>query len=147
MNNMLGRVNIRMKLEDFLDKKVEDDILKGLAEISTISNGIISLILWFDDENSEIDWKTMIDSMKDAKHYKTSILAKSKIKQSDFVWFDMRASTDVESVSNNYRFQYRYNSLSQIPAGLRVMGDALEFFKNKPPKEKKVERKQKRNDV
>jgi len=147
MNNMLGRVNIRMKLEDFLDKKVEDDILKGLAEISTISNGIISLILWFDDENSKVDLKKTIDSMQDAKHYKTSIIAKSKIKQRDFVWWDMRSSTEETTISNNYRFQYKYNSLSQIPIGLKVMGDAIKFFKNKPSKEKKVERKQKRNDA
>ena len=147
MSNTLGRVNIRMKLEDFLDKEVEDDILKGLAEISIISSGVISLILWFDDKNSKIDWKKMIDSMEDAKHYKTSIIAKSKIKQNDFVWFDMRSQSDEDSVPNNFRFIHRYSSISQIPTGLKYCADAINFFKNKPAKEKKVERKQKRNDV
>ncbi len=145
--NTLGRVHVRMKLEDFTDKKVEEKILGGLENVQQISQGMVSLILWFDDEDSSINLKEVVDSMIDAHHWKTSIIPKSKIKESDFVWFDMRSWNDKNTIPDNFRFCYRYNNTSQIVDGLQTLSDAITFFKNKPPKEKKIERKQKRNDI
>ena len=54
---------------------------------------------------------------------------------------------EIDTLSNNFRFQYRYDVPSQIASGLNDFSDAIRFFKEKPPKEKKVERKQKRNDL
>jgi hypothetical protein len=134
MQNSLRKISLRMKLNDFINKKVEDDILKGLAEITQISNGIVSLILWFDEKDSDINLKE-------------TIVAKSKIKESDFVWFDMRSYNDEHEIPNNWRFQYKYGAPSQIIDGLKTFSDAITFFKNKPAKENKIERKQKRNDI
>jgi hypothetical protein len=133
MQNSLRKISLRMKLNDFINKKVEDDILKGLAEITQISHGIVSLILWFDEKDSDINLKE-------------TIVAKSKIKESDFVWFDMRSYNDEHEIPNNWRFQYKYGAPSQIIDGLKTFSDAITFFKNKPAKENKIERKQKRND-
>ena len=143
----LGKVSIRMKLDDFTNKMVEDEILKELENIQKISNGIVSLILWFDDTEENFDLDKLLESMDKAHHWKTSIIAKSKIKQSDFIWFDMRSNSEIDTLSNNFRFQYRYDVPSQIAIGLNDFSEAIRFFKEKPPKEKKVERKQKRNDL
>jgi|TARA_B100000959_G_C14930681_1_gene603513 hypothetical protein len=147
MQNSLRKISLRMKLNDFINKKVEDDILKGLAEITQISNGIVSLILWFDEKDSDINLKETIESIGDAHHWKTNIVAKSKIKESDFVWFDMRSYDDEYEIPQNFRFQYKYGTPSQIVNGLKTFSDAITFFKNKPAKENKIERKQKRNDI
>ena len=45
MENTLRKIRLRMKLKDFINKKVENEILHGLGEITQISNGIVSLIL------------------------------------------------------------------------------------------------------
>ena len=146
MQSSLRKISLRMKLNDFINKKVEDEILLGLAEIAKISNGIVSLILWFDEKDSDINLKETIESIGDAHHWKTTIVAKSKIKESDFVWFDMRSYNDEHEIQQNFRFQYKYGTPSQIVSGLKDFSDAITFFKNKPVKENKIERKQKRND-
>ncbi len=147
MGNTLRKISLRMKLKDFIDKKVEDEILDGLGEITQISSGIVSLILWFDEKDKDINLKETIESIGDAHHWKTNIVAKSKIKESDFVWFDMRSYNDEHAIPQNFRFQYKYGTSSQIVDGLKTFSDAITFFKNKPPKERKIERKQKRNDL
>ena len=147
MENTLRKISLRMKLKDFINKKVENEILHGLGEITQISNGIVSLILWFDEKDSDINLKEAVESIGDAHHWKTTIVAKSKIKESDFVWFDMRSYIDENAIPQNFRFQYKYATPSQIIDGLKTFSDAITFFKNKPPKEKKMERKQKRNDI
>jgi len=93
------------------------------------------------------DLKETIESIGDAHHWKTNIVAKSKIKESDFVWFDMRSYDDEYEIPQNFRFQYKYGTPSQIVNGLKTFSDAITFFKNKPAKENKIERKQKRNDI
>ena len=137
-----------MKLDDFTNEKVEKGILQELENIQKISNGIVSLQLWFDDaKNNSFDLGKILESMEEAHHWKTSIKAISKMRDSDYVWFDIRSEEDLNTLNGNFRFQYRYHEPSQIANGLVKFSEAIKFFKDKPPKEKKVERKQKRNDL
>jgi len=146
--NHLGKISIRMKLDDFTNEKVEKEILLELENIQRISNGIVSLQLWFDDtEENKVDLDKLLKTMDEAHHWKTSIKAISKIRESNYVWFDMRSVEDLDMLNGNFRFQYRYNEPSQIPSGLSKFSEAIRFFKDKPHKEKKIERKQKRNDL
>lgn len=137
-----------MKLDDFTNEKVEKEILQELENIQKISNGIVELLLWFDDKkDNSFDLGKILESMEEAHHWKTSIKAVSKMKSSDYVWFDVRCVEDLNLLNGNFRFQYRYHKPSQIATGLSKFSEAIRFFKDKPPKEKKVERKQKRNDL
>ena len=146
--NHLGKISIRMKLDDFTNEKVEKEILQELENIQKISNGIVELLLWFDDKkDNSFDLGKILESMEEAHHWKTSIKAVSKMKSSDYVWFDVRCVEDLNTLNGNFRFQYRYHEPSQIATGLSKFSEAIRFFKDKPPKEKKVERKQKRNDL
>ena len=146
--NHLGKISIRMKLDDFTNEKVEKEILQELENIQKISNGIVELRLWFDDKkDNSFDLGKILESMEEAHHWKTSIKAVSKMKSSDYVWFDVRCVEDLNALNGNFRFQYRYHEPSQIATGLSKFSEAIRFFKDKPPKEKKVERKQKRNDL
>ena len=146
--NHLGKISIRMKLDDFTNEKVEKEILQELENIQKISNGIVELRLWFDDKkDNSFDLGKILESMEEAHHWKTSIKAVSKMKSSDYVWFDVRCVEDLNLLNGNFRFQYRYHEPSQIATGLSKFSEAIRFFKDKPPKEKKVERKQKRNDL
>ncbi|MAG49085.1 hypothetical protein CMO86_05295 [Candidatus Woesearchaeota archaeon] len=146
--NHLGKISIRMKLDDFTNEKVEKEILQELENIQKISNGIVELLLWFDDKkDNSFDLGKILESMEEAHHWKTSIKAVSKMKSSDYVWFDVRCVEDLNVLNGNFRFQYRYHEPSQIATGLSKFSEAIRFFKDKPPKEKKVERKQKRNDL
>ena len=146
--NHLGKISIRMKLDDFTNEKVEKEILQELENIQKISNGIVELLLWFDDKkDNSFDLGKILESMEEAHHWKTSIKAVSKMKSSDYVWFDVRCVEDLNVLNGNFRFQYRYHEPSQIATGLSKFSEAIRFFKDKPPKEKKVDRKQKRNDL
>ena len=146
--NHLGKISIRMKLDDFTNEEVEKEILQELENIQKISNGIVELRLWFDDKkDNSFDLGKILESMEEAHHWKTSIKAVSKMKSSDYVWFDVRCVEDLNALNGNFRFQYRYHEPSQIATGLSKFSEAIRFFKDKPPKEKKVERKQKRNDL
>ena len=137
-----------MKLDDFTNEKVEKEILQELENIQKISNGIVEVLLWFDDKkDNSFDLGKILESMEEAHHWKTSIKAVSKMKSSDYVWFDVRCVEDLNVLNGNFRFQYRYHEPSQIATGLSKFSEAIRFFKDKPPKEKKVERKQKRNDL
>jgi len=146
--NHLGKISIRMKLDDFTNEQVEKEILRELENIQKISNGIVALQLWFDDtKDDNFDLGKILESMDEAHHWKTSIKAISKMKDSDYAWFDIRCVEDLNTLNGNFRFQYRYHEPSQIATGLSKFSEAIKFFKEKPPKEKKVERKQKRNDL
>jgi len=146
--NHLGKISIRMKLDDFTNEQVEKEILRELENIQKISSGVVELQLWFDDaKDNSFDLGKILESMNEAHHWKTSIKAISKMKDSDYAWFDIRCVEDLNTLNGNFRFQYRYHEPSQIATGLSKFSEAIKFFKEKPPKEKKVERKQKRNDL
>tara|TARA_B100000902_G_C27218693_1_gene868425 strand:- start:714 stop:1157 length:444 start_codon:yes stop_codon:yes gene_type:complete len=146
--NHLGKISIRMKLDDFTNEQVEKEILRELENIQKISSGVVEMQLWFDDaKDNSFDLGKILESMNEAHHWKTSIKAISKMKDSDYAWFDIRCVEDLNTLNGNFRFQYRYHEPSQIATGLSKFSEAIKFFKEKPPKEKKVERKQKRNDL
>ena len=143
----LGKVSLRMRLEHFLDKDDKKGILKALEDLNHLGTNMISLILWFDEDNTKINLKDAIASIEDGHHWKTTIVSKKSINPNDFVWFDMRCHNDKDVIPSNCRFQYNYGDTNQIVSGISKFSDAITFFNNQPPKEKKVERKQKRNDL
>lgn len=142
----MGKFSLRMKLEEFIKDDYENKILNKLEELQGNTSAIISLILWFDDDFKG-NLKEAVDSIQDAHHWNTKIIQKSTIKESDFVWWDMRSYNDLHAFKSNFRFQYQYINESQLLSGIEKFSEAITFFKNRPPKEKKIERKQKRNDI
>ena len=74
----LGKVSLRMRLEHFLDKDDKKGILKALEDLNHLGTNMISLILWFDEENTEINLKDAVASIKDGHHWKTTIVLKSQ---------------------------------------------------------------------
>ena len=54
-----------MKLDDFTNEKVEKEILQELENIQKISNGIVELLLWFDDKkDNSFDLGKILESME-----------------------------------------------------------------------------------
>lgn len=146
---MIGKYSLRIKLDDFIKKDCEDKILSILEKLQSSTPAIVSLILWMDDDFVG-NLKEVIDSIQGARHSKTNIIQKSTIKESDFIWWDIRSRNELDAFKSTFRFQYQYSNESQLLDGVKEFSDAIKFFGNKPPKEKKtgsMVRKQKRNDL
>ena len=142
----ISRFSLRMKLDDFINDECEKKVLSILEKLQGNASAIISLILWFDDDFKG-NLKEAIKSIEGAHHWKTNIVQKSNISPNDFVWWDIRSYNDCDAFKSNWRFRYLYNNESQLLTGVKEFSKAITFFRNKPAKERKIERKQKRNDL
>ena len=133
------KVNLRMNLSDFLNTDYEKEAIDKLDAVHRDSVKFY-LTLWYEDgliEPRQI--KKFILDYENRLHLKTSIKVGNELKFSDFIWFDLVKSSDRQN-SSRIRFQYEYQNLESILAGLEEFHKCAKFCISEKP------RKQKRND-
>ena len=137
---MKNKISLRLKLSDFINTKIESEIMEKINSIHKDLHIAVLLYLWFDEnELSNTDLKTFLMRWEDKLSFKTVVKQSSDIKSNEFIWFDIIPKG--LPYSSRKRFQFTYTNSDYILYGLRDFYKVAKFTTSDKPI-----KKQKRND-
>ena len=147
-NQTVGKMNVRLKLSDFINTEYESIIMDKLSEIHKKLDATFYLRLWFDGDIKAGDLKEFMKKYEEGLEYKTIISSTDKLKPNEHVWFDITPKSYPYSVDNSrYGYAYTAGNYEGILLGLDEFYNVASFTATpKPQKQHSHERKQKRND-
>ena len=138
---MLSKVSLRLKLSDFIDTDIEEEVINKINQTNYDLNIVILLYLWYDE--GEIDSKTLkkfLMRWENVLQFKTVIKQGSKMRPNEFVFWDIKPeNTEVNKWS---RFTCSYYDKKNILKGLDKFYEYTKFIAT----ETKPVKKQKSND-
>ena len=137
---MLSKVSLRLKLSDFINTDIEQEVMNKINEAHNELSIVVLLYLWFEEgEIVNKDLKKFLMKWEDKLSFKTVIKQGHEIKFNDFIWFDI---VPVSTPSITYkRFEYKYAEYNKILDGLREFYKVTKFTTSEKPV-----KRQKRND-
>ena len=138
---MLSKVSLRLKLSDFIDTDIEEEVINKINQTNYDLNIVILLYLWY--EEGEVDSETLkkyLMRWENVLQFKTVIKQGSKMRPNEFVFWDIKPeNTEVNKWS---RFTCSYYDKKNILKGLDKFYEYTKFIAT----ETKPVKKQKRND-
>lgn len=140
---MKSKLNIRIKLSDFINTNFENDIMTMINKSQIELSNNILVYFWYED--GEISIKNLKDFLlkwEDKLKFKTIIKVGQKLNFNDFVWWDILPYKFI--INDRTRNTYRYCDISKIVDGLEEFYKCAQFVLSEKPQSKI--RKQKRND-
>ena len=141
--------SLRIKLDDFIGQKIEDDVIKRIELIYEKTRYPFQTLFWFEDEKLMAkELKRFVDNTQNKLPFKTTIKSLNNIKVYNFAWFNLVSNEDKNKVNEilltslDCRFKYIYQkgNQKQLLNGLEEFNNILTFTLKPKPK------KQKRND-
>ena len=137
---MLSKCSLRLKLSDFINTDIENQVMEKINQAHAGLNTPILLYLWYEEgEIKSKDLKDFLVRWEDKLSFKTVVTQGHTVKCGDFIYFDITPVTAKEY--SHKRFTYYYIDSNKILNGLKHFYDITKFTtSNKSP------RKQKRND-
>ena len=147
--NMNGQIyTLRLKLTDFINSSLEELVVEKINEANVHHS--FKLQLWYDEgEVTAKDLKLFLENYESLLKYKTTIRADSHFDRAEFTWYNIIHEDDFK-LSYPYRFQYNHSCEDRVLGsllGLEQFKKTLNFVTSeKPPKQERPVRKQKRND-
>jgi len=137
---MLPKVSLRLKLSDFINTDIEQEVIKKINNVHNELHITVLLYLWFEeDEINSKDLKEFLMKWEDKLSFKTIVKQGSKISSSEFVWFDI-VPVNIQHSPRN-RFRYQYVDCNKVLDGLQEFYNVVKFTTSEKPI-----KKQKRND-
>lgn len=137
---MKNKLSLRLKLSDFINSKIESNVMEQINKIHNELDIAVLLNLWFDkDEIEGTELKDFLVRWEDKLSFRTVVKQSSIIKANDFIWFDIAPVNT--SKSSRKRFQFKYSENNQILQGLKEFYNVAKFTTTEKPV-----KKQKRND-
>jgi len=146
---MNGQIyTLRVKLSDFINSPLESKVIDKINDANVHHN--FKLQLWYDEgEVKAKDLKSFMEKYESLLHYKTTIKPNNEPNRAEFTWYNLIHEDDFDD-KYPYRFQYNHyceDKVVGIILGLEQFKKTLKFItSDKPPKQEKPRRKQKRND-
>ena len=146
--NNTVKMNVRLKLSDFINTEYESIIMNKLSEIHSKLKATFYLRLWFNDDIKAGELKVFLKKYEEGLEYKTIISATDKLTPNEFVWFEIINKSCFRQAKNwSYGYCYPDGNLEGILLGLDEFYNVASFtIKPKPQRQHQPERKQKRND-
>ena len=138
---MLSKVSLRLKLSDFINTNIEENVMNRINQIHSELHVIVSLYLWFEeDEITSKDLKDFLMRWEDKLTFKTVVKQGHKLQVNDYIFFDI-IPTNVSSDNVTKRFTYKYKGANNILDGLKEFYKVTKFTTSEKPV-----KRQKRND-
>ena len=138
---MLSKVSLRLKLSDFIDTDIEEEVINKINQTNYDLNIVILLYLWYEEgEVDSVTLKKFLMRWENVLQFKTVIKQGSKMRPNEFVFWDIKPeNTEVNKWS---RFTCSYYDKENILKGLDKFYEYTKFIAT----ETKPVKKQKRND-
>tara|TARA_B100001996_G_C18403654_1_gene493941 strand:- start:144 stop:611 length:468 start_codon:yes stop_codon:yes gene_type:complete len=147
--NMGGQIyTLRLKLSDFINSPLEESVVEKINEANVHHS--FKLQLWYnEDDLTPKDLKSFLEKYESLLKYKTTIKPNNEPNRAEFTWYNIVHGDDFDS-QYPYRFQYQHSNTDKVVGiilGLEQFRDCLAFItSDKPSKQERPKRKQKRND-
>ena len=137
---MMPKVSLRLKLSDFINTDIEQEVMEKINIVHNKLHTTVLLYLWFEeDEVKSKDLKEFLMKWEDKLSFKTVVKRGHDISFSEFVWFDI-VPFNIPHSSRN-RFRYQYVGYNKVLDGLQEFYNVTKFTTSDKPA-----KKQKRND-
>ena len=138
---MLSKVSLRLKLSDFINTNIEENVMNRINQIHSELHVIVSLYLWFEeDEITSKDLKDFLMRWEDKLTFKTVVKQGYKLQVNDYIFFDI-IPINVSDSDISKRFTYKYKDVNMILNGLKEFYNVTKFTTSEKPI-----KRQKRND-
>jgi hypothetical protein len=138
---MLSKVSLRLKLSDFINSDIEENVMNRINQIHSELHIIVSLYLWFEeDEITSKDLKDFLMRWEDKLSFKTVVKQGHKLQVNDYIFFDI-IPINVSDSDISKRFTYKYKDVNKILNGLKEFYNVTKFTTSEKPI-----KRQKRND-
>ena len=138
---MLSKVSLRLKLSDFINTNIEENVMNIINQIHSELHVIVSLYLWFEeDEITSKDLKDFLMRWEDKLTFKTVVKQGHKLQVNDYIFFDI-IPINVSDSDISKRFTYKYKDVNMILNGLKEFYNVTKFTTSEKPI-----KRQKRND-
>ena len=138
---MLSKVSLRLKLSDFINTNIEENVMNRINQIHSELHVIVSLYLWFEeDEITSKDLKDFLMRWEDKLTFKTVVKQGHKLQVNDYIFFDI-IPINVSDSDISKRFTYKYKDVNMILNGLKEFYNVTKFTTSDKPM-----KRQKRND-
>ena len=139
---------LRLKLSDIINSPLEEMVVEKINEANIHHS--FKLQLWYNDgEVSSKDLKSFLEKYESLLKYKTTIKPNNEPNRAEFTWYNIIHEDDF-NLEYPYRFQYNHEYEDKVVCiihGLEQFKKTLKFVtSDKPPKQERPVRKQKRND-
>ena len=137
---MLSKCSLRLKLFDFINTDIENQVMEKINQAHAELNTIILLYLWYEEgEIKSVDLKDFLVKWEDKLQFKTIIKQSHTIRPNEFIFWDI---IPVDAPSNEWcRFTYNYVNKENILEGLKKFSEYTKFITTDKPV-----KRQKRND-
>ena len=146
---MSGQIyTLRLKLSDIFNSPLEELVIEKINEANVHHS--FKLQLWYnEDDLTPKDLKLFLEKYESLLKYKTTIKPNNKPNRAEFTWYNIIHEDDFND-KYPYRFQYKHSYEDKVVGvihGLEQFKKTLNFVtSDKPSKQEKPKRKQKRND-
>ena len=138
---MLSKVSLRLKLSDFINTNIEENVMNRINQIHSELHVIVSLYLWFEeDEITSKDLKDFLMRWEDKLTFKTVVKQGHKLQINDYIFFDI-IPINISDSDISKRFTYKYKDVNMILNGLKEFYNVTKFTTSDKPM-----KRQKRND-
>ena len=138
---MLSKVSLRLKLSDFINTNIEENVMNRINQIHSELHVIVSLYLWFEeDEITSKDLKDFLMRWEDKLSFKTVVKQGHQLQINDYIFFDI-IPTNIPDSDISKRFTYKYKDVNMILNGLKEFYNVTKFTTSEKPI-----KRQKRND-
>ena len=137
---MLSKISLRVKLSDFINTDIEQEVMNKINDAHTEFRITLLLYLWFEEgELSNKDLKDFLMRWEDKLTFKTVVKQGHKLMINDYIFFDIIPVGTPDNISK--RFSYNYINTDKILDGLQEFYNVLKFTTSDKPT-----KRQKRND-
>ena len=137
---MLSKVSLRLKLSDFINADIEQEVMNKINDAHTEFRITVLLYLWFEEgELSNKDLKDFLMRWEDKLTFKTVVKQGHKLMLNDYIFFDIIPVGTPDNISK--RFSYNYINTDKILDGLQEFYNVVKFTTSDKPT-----KRQKRND-
>ena len=137
---MLSKVSLRLKLSDFINSDIEEQVMDKINNAHNKLNITVLLYLWFaDGEITSKDLKSFLMRWEKKLSFKTIVKQGNKLSINEFIFFDIIPNAVQDSSTK--RFSYKYFDTNKILNGVEEFYNVVSFTLSEKPF-----KKQKRND-
>ena len=137
---MLSKISLRLKLSDFMNTDIEQEVMNKINQIHSELHVTVLLYLWFEeDEITSKDLKDFLMRWEDKLTFKTVVKQGHQLQFNEYIFFDIIPVSIPDNISK--RFSYNYINSDKILSGLQEFYNVVKFTTSEKPF-----KKQKRND-
>ena len=124
---MLSKVSLRLKLSDFINTDIEEEVMNKVNHAHTELSVTVLLYLWFEEgEVTNKELKDFLMRWEEKLSFKTVVKQGHQLHINEYIFFDIIPNNIIKNDITK-RFSYGYNTSAKILDGIREFYNVTKF--------------------